>query len=410
MGYLVEANKSYSLVFEMIKVKMFGDNQRTTKLKILNKRVSLNNTKFSYDKAYIWAIKALECLDATDSPILVIETLNQSAKAFTEKSLFEKAKPLAEKSFTLSNETFGKESMMCANSLVVYANYLSKTDQRDKANDLLETALKIVAAEEGERSVAAAKILGQLAKNNYRIQSYSTKDYTVASEQAEEAVQVIEEKINKTNFLVVLPKNMRAAIIRAKSYVTEYEEEKSKLLAEAEELGADCLAIAREELGDFNPLTATLMTNMGITYRNTGRNPEAKELLIRSLAIKEKILGEDQAVAASHWHLAAFYRDNIKDFETAEHHYKISIQMIEKVIGSDHSSLGSSYDSLIILYQKTKDSEKEKEMWDKKEAWEALQEKKKEDKDEEEKEEEKEKERTLEEIINFVTTSDMTEP
>ena len=87
MGYLVEANKSYSLVFEMIKVKMFGDNQRTTKLKILNKIVSLNNTKFSYDEAYIWAIKALECLDATDAPILVIETLNQSAKAFTEKSL-----------------------------------------------------------------------------------------------------------------------------------------------------------------------------------------------------------------------------------------------------------------------------------------------------------------------------------
>ena len=178
----------------------------------MNKIVSLHNIKRLYDEAYTWAIKGLECLDAKDPASLVIETLNQSAIAFGNKSLFDKAKPLIEKSVPLSAETYGKESRAYANSLVTYAGYLSATDQRQKANDMYEIALEIIFKEEGERSVAAAKIMGVMAFN-----TYMNQDYTVASKQAETAMQVIEEKLGKNNFLIVQPKNAMACIMEKKA-------------------------------------------------------------------------------------------------------------------------------------------------------------------------------------------------
>ena len=164
---------------------------------------------------------------------------------------------------------------------MTYANYLSETDQRQQANSIYETALGIVSKEEGERSVAAAKMMGLMADNNYRIQAHSTEDYTVASEQAETALQVIEEKLGKNNFLIAEPKN-----VKAKTYAIPDKEEKLKLLSDAEKLFT-------ATVGNYNPGTAAIMTNMGITYKQTGRNSEAEELLTKSLAIKEKILGED---------------------------------------------------------------------------------------------------------------------
>ena len=56
------------------------------------------------------------------------------------------------------------------------------------------------------------------------------------------------------------------------------------------------------------------MMNMGVTYRDSGKNSEALELLTKSLAIKEKILGEDEEVALGHFHLAVFYFDDIQEY------------------------------------------------------------------------------------------------
>ena len=63
-------------------------------MEILNKVVSLYGIKSSPDEAHTWAIKALESLDANDPPSLVIETLNQSAGAFTGKNIYKKSKLL----------------------------------------------------------------------------------------------------------------------------------------------------------------------------------------------------------------------------------------------------------------------------------------------------------------------------
>ena len=106
-GCLDEANAFFGHMFEKIKQKKFSPSQRVVKLKILNKIVSLHNIKGLQDEAFTWAIKSLECLMVNDPKSLIIETLNQSAEAFTKKKLFEKAKMMTERSLTLSAETYG---------------------------------------------------------------------------------------------------------------------------------------------------------------------------------------------------------------------------------------------------------------------------------------------------------------
>ena len=85
----------------------------------------------------------------------------------------------------------------------------------------------------------------------------------------------------------------------------------------AEKLGVHCLTIATASLGDYNPQTAKLMVNMGVQYKESGKNSEAEELLTKSLAILQKILGEDESVALSHSHLGTFYFENIQEYGKA---------------------------------------------------------------------------------------------
>ena len=390
-------------MFEKLKQKKFSPSQRVVKLKILNKIVSLHNIKGLHDEAFTWAIKALESLDANDPKNLIIEMLNQSAEAFINKKLFEKAKTMTERSLTLSAKTNGEGSRAYAKSLIAAAIYLSETDQRQKSNDLFEKALKIFSEEDGERSVPAATIMGLMANNNLFIQAYSTQDYTVASEQAETAMQVIEEKLGKKNFLIVQPKNTMANIMMDKAQAIP--EERSKLLSEAEKLGVDCLAILIATLGNYNSFTSGVMTGMGVTYRDSGRNSEAEELLTKSLAIKEKIMGEDLEVSLGHHHLAFLYHVNLNQLEKAEHHFKESIRITEMVSGPAFSYLGVKYESLANVYEEAGEIEKKREQRKKKEDWKKLQEMKGNKKDNKEKEE-----MIMEDLIKFVTDSEQDSP
>ena len=239
----------------------------------------------------------------------------------------------------LSIETYGEGSSFYAKSLIVMARYLSETDQRQKADSMWNIALRIVSKEEGERSVAAANIMVLLAHNSYIIQYHSTKDYTVASMLAETAVQVIKEKLGGNNFLIVEPTSSIANLIKEKARATSDEEEKSQLMGKVEKLESECLTILTAMLGEYSPFTTMIMMNLGNTYNESWKNSEAEELLSKSLAIREKILGDCEAVAETHDHLASLYVD-MEELDKAEHHYKEAIQIIERVYGPAHYFLG----------------------------------------------------------------------
>ena len=258
--------------------------------------------------------------------------------------------------------------------------------------------------------MAAAKILSVLAVVNYYIQGCSTEDFKEASEQAEMSSQVIEQELNTGNFLNGEHKNIVALIKGAKADAGSGKE-KAKLLDEARRLEGEVLAIHIANLGEHNPDTATTMSNLGVTYMSSGRIAESEQLMIKTLTIRERILGEDSAVATSHFELGVLYDEHFGDHERAKNHFEKCIAIREKIHGLGFSELGNHYDWLLFQYQQTGEHEKEDELEKKKMEWKKMQDEKKMEEGGDERDEDKQmqKDMTLEELINFVTTNDDTE-
>ena len=81
---------------------------------------------------------------------------------------------------------------------------------------------------------------------------------------------------------------------------------------------------------------AAALSSLGDIYRFEGKYAEAEPLLVRVLAIREKIAGSDSLeVAASANELALLYNCEEK-YADAELFYKKAIQIREKNLGPEH--------------------------------------------------------------------------
>ena len=151
-----------------------------------------------------------------------------------------------------------------------------------------------------------------------------------------------------------------------------------------------------------------MMSNIGSTLKDLGRDREAEEMLQNSLKIQLAILGpNDGSVAGTINRLAVLYDDNIGNFSLAEKHYLECIRIQEKLYGPGYSQNQFSYHGLIDVYSKTGDKTKRKVYQKKKEEWEKLQKKeKKKDKKEEGDEGFK---WSLEKVVKFLTEEEKKE-
>ncbi len=101
------------------------------------------------------------------------------------------------------------------------------------------------------------------------------------------------------------------------------------------------------------PSFTTLLNNLAVLYRATGRYPEAEPLFKRALEIDEKALGKDNPNVAN-WlnNLATLYYDQGK-YAEAEPLYKRALEIDEKALGKDHASVGIRLNNLAELYRET---------------------------------------------------------
>ena len=126
-------------------------------------------------------------------------------------------------------------------------------------------------------------------------------------------------------------------------------------MKEAEKLQTEIVGVCKKMLGEFNPETTRKMTNLGFTYRLTGKISEAEQLFTRTLEVQTAMLGPDHClVATSHDRLAGLYDENMGQPKKKEERYKKSIAIREKLFGPAHSQLQFSYTGLILLYNKTR--------------------------------------------------------
>ena len=101
-----------------------------------------------------------------------------------------------------------------------------------------------------------------------------------------------------------------------------------------------CLDTCIEQIGDYNAGTARHYANLGKSYRQMEQNTLAEEMLLKSLQIKQAILGPGQwhsHVATSHNYPAVLYMANLCEYEKAEKHFLLCIKIRLDLFGPAYS-------------------------------------------------------------------------
>ncbi|PZV26006.1 MAG: tetratricopeptide repeat protein [Snowella sp.] len=205
----------------------------------------------------------------------------------------------------------------------------------------LEDSLEKAIQQWGEDSPKLASLYGQLGKV-YR-QQIEQGHYTTFGQEASRAEQLLQKAINQSSqpsdFLAENLNNL-AGLYRSQGKYSE-----------AEPLIARSLAIKEKQLGEDHPSVATGLNNLADLYESQGKYEEAEPLYRRSLAIMEKQLGENHPdVATSLNNLAGLY-DSQGKYAEAEPLYLRSLAIREKQLGEDHPSVAISLNNLAGLYK-----------------------------------------------------------
>ncbi|MDM8568487.1 FxSxx-COOH system tetratricopeptide repeat protein [Thiotrichales bacterium HSG1] len=110
------------------------------------------------------------------------------------------------------------------------------------------------------------------------------------------------------------------------------------------------LAIKEKVYGEEHSEVATGLNNLALLYKTQGNYKEAKPLYERSLAISEKVHEKEHPdVATSLNNLALLYRIQ-GDYKTAKLLYERSLAIREKVYGKEHPDIAQSINNLAVLY------------------------------------------------------------
>ncbi|CAH3152946.1 unnamed protein product [Porites lobata] len=121
------------------------------------------------------------------------------------------------------------------------------------------------------------------------------------------------------------------------------------------------LALRIRLLGDQNVDVASGYNNLALVYMALGDLEQAKEYQQRGLAIQLKKLGaEHVSVATSYGNLALIHKD-LGDPEQAKEYQQRGLAIQLKKLGAEHVSVATSYGNLALIHQDLGDREQAKE-------------------------------------------------
>ncbi|HEY9802257.1 MAG TPA: tetratricopeptide repeat protein [Leptolyngbyaceae cyanobacterium] len=120
--------------------------------------------------------------------------------------------------------------------------------------------------------------------------------------------------------------------------------------SQAEPLLIQTLALTRKLLGEEHPDVANSLNNLAVLYRSQGRYSEAEPLYVQALALKRQLLGEENLdVALSLNNLALLY-DSQGRYSEAEPLYIQALALRRKLQGEEHPEVALSLNNLAALY------------------------------------------------------------
>ncbi len=123
------------------------------------------------------------------------------------------------------------------------------------------------------------------------------------------------------------------------------------LYASAEPWSQQCLAVARERLGNQHPDTATALNNLALLYESQGRYSEAEPLYTEAIAIKRESLPPNHpSLAISLNNLAELYYSQGK-YSEAEPLYTEALAIDRESLPPNHPDLAIDLNNLALLYE-----------------------------------------------------------
>lgn len=119
--------------------------------------------------------------------------------------------------------------------------------------------------------------------------------------------------------------------------------------ASAEEHYLRSLAIRERALGPEDPRTARILYLLGLLYLNLSKQEQAEPLLRRALSIQEPQLGAEHPQVADTLNVLGMLARTRKEYEQAEALYRRALAMREKVLGSEALETATSVSNLAAL-------------------------------------------------------------
>ncbi len=125
-----------------------------------------------------------------------------------------------------------------------------------------------------------------------------------------------------------------------------------------------CLAVCRERFEEEHPTVASCLNNLAYLYSSQGKYDQAEPLYKQALEMRKRLLGEeDLDVASSLNNLAGFYCSHGRYeysqgyyeysqgcYEQAELLHKRALAIREKLLGQENYYVGNSLNNLALLY------------------------------------------------------------
>lgn len=304
-----------------------------------------------YKQALRYAVKALKMLVSRKTTMrTTINVLRYSSKILICLRQFRAAMRLIEHAVYLTLKYFdGGRRFTCV--LFDFAFCLVNQDRVEQALQVYEKALQMREDQFGPFSVKTSQALEDVAYALY-VHEYGTGHFQKASEFADRAVEINKRLLPEDHILIASSQRMKALIMEEQALGLDDEKQRANMLDEALKLHTLALEHYERRFGENNIHTAKNYGNIGRLYQSMGLFELSEEMHCKAIAIKTRVLGEDDyETALSMGHLAALYTHDMNKQEEARDLYLRSIEIALKMFGESFTGLEYDYRGLLRVYR-----------------------------------------------------------
>ncbi|GIY74988.1 amyloid protein-binding protein 2 [Caerostris darwini] len=303
-----------------------------------------------YKEAYSWSNAALDELKSYLTPRVLIRVLCIASKAYVMKNKLHPAEFLIKHAVEIARKTFGVHSLVYAETLLYYGDYLLHSDVINHSVIVYQKALDIHIEVLGGKNLLVAIAHEELAYATY-VLDYTNRQFKNARYHIQKALSIKESLLPADDFLLTSTKKIYALIIEEIAIDYDDEEVKNKLLYEAEDHHASALQVTKMHLGEINLQTAKHYGNLGRLYQSIGKYEKARKFILKAIKINQQIMGpNDFEASISLSHLASLYCYHMSKYEEAILLYKRAVKIGVEQFGKNFSGLEFDYKGLIRAY------------------------------------------------------------